>query len=77
MPPIYVTANPDSLAVAAPGTESQQYYFRQRLGNRVPAGDGLCWFCVAKPAPQSEDERVDRRISVQRLVLTAMRSPRQ
>jgi hypothetical protein len=59
------------------GTEPQQYYFRQRLGNRLPAGDGLCSYCVDKAAPQSEDERVDRQISVQRMVLTAMRSPRQ
>jgi hypothetical protein len=59
------------------GTEPRRYYFRQRLGNRVPAGDGLCWFCVDKPAPQSEDERVDRRITVLRLVGAAMRSPRR
>jgi hypothetical protein len=56
------------------GVELQQYYFRQRLGNRVPAGDGLCWFCVNKPAPQSEDERVDRRIAVLRMVRAAMHS---
>jgi hypothetical protein len=55
-------------------TEPQQYYFRQRLGNRVPAGDGLCWDCVDKAAPQSDAERVDRRIAVQRLVRAAMRS---
>jgi hypothetical protein len=58
------------------GTESQQYFFRQRVGNRLPAG-GLCSYCVDTAAPQSEDDRVDRQISVQRMVLTAMRSPRQ
>jgi hypothetical protein len=56
-------------------TEPQHYFFRQRLGNRVPAGDGLCWYCVDKAAPQSDAERVDRRIAVQRMVLSAMRSP--
>jgi hypothetical protein len=57
------------------GTEPQQYYFRQPLGNRVPAGHGLCWFCVSRPAARSEDERVDRRITVLRMVRAAMRSP--
>ena len=54
------------------GTEPQQYFFHHRLGNRLPAGDGLCWFCVSRAAPQSEDERVDRRIAVQRTVCAAM-----
>jgi hypothetical protein len=54
--------------------ELQQYYFRQRLGRRLPPGDGLCWFCVDKPAPARDDERVDRRITVQRIVVAAMRS---
>jgi hypothetical protein len=55
-------------------TEPPQYYFRQRLGRRLPVGHGLCWYCVDKTAPRSEDERVDRRIAVQRMVLAAMRS---
>jgi hypothetical protein len=56
------------------GTEPQQYYFRQRLGRRLLEGDGLCWYCVDKAAPQSEDERVDRRITVLRTIRAAMRS---
>ena len=55
-------------------TELQQHYFRQRLGRRLPPGDGLCWFCVDKPAPASDADRVDRRITVQRIVRVAMRS---
>jgi hypothetical protein len=55
-------------------TEPQQYYFRQRLGRRLAAGEGLCWHCVDKPAPQSDAERVDRRIAVLRIVRAAMRS---
>jgi hypothetical protein len=44
------------------------------LGRRLSAGHGLCWYCVDKAAPQSDAERVDRQIIVQRMVLAAMRS---
>jgi hypothetical protein len=56
------------------GTEPQQYYFRQRPGRRLPPGYGLCWVCVYKPAPESDAQRVDRRIAVLRMVRAALRN---
>jgi hypothetical protein len=34
---------------------------------------GLCRFCMGKPRPTNDVERVDRRIAVQRLVAAEMR----
>jgi hypothetical protein len=63
--------------VARPSCSAAVLLFRQLLARRLPPGDGLCWFCVDKQPPESDAERVDRRIAVQRMVRTAMRSIRK
>jgi hypothetical protein len=41
---------------------------------RVPSGECLCWVCVYEAAaPRSADERLNRRIAVQRKVADSMR----